>query len=47
MMLAAGTFDVITRLIGSTMKLLGAMPMLHLSIAPMHTWFAISTSLAS
>src|SRR5262249_42293087 len=37
MMLAAGTFVVITRFTGSTTRLLGAKPMLHFSMAPMHT----------
>src|SRR5436190_22529199 len=37
MMLAAGTFDVITLLTGNTISVLGAKPMLHLVFAPMHT----------
>src|ERR1039457_3621718 len=37
MMFAAGTYDVITRLTGSTTMLLGATPKLHCSKAPMHT----------
>jgi hypothetical protein len=34
MMLAAGTLDVLTNLIGSTTRLLGAMPMVHINCAP-------------
>ena len=37
MMFAAGTLEVITRFTGNTTRLLGASPMLHLSIAPMQT----------
>src|SRR4051812_20824642 len=33
-MLAAGTLDVVCMLSGNTTRLLGAMPMLHLSMAP-------------
>lgn len=35
--LAAGILDVITRLVGSTVKLEGATPKLHCIMAPMHT----------
>ena len=41
MMLAAGTNEVMTRFFGSTTRLLGARPMLHLSMAPMHTCLGI------
>jgi hypothetical protein len=37
MIVAAGSPLVITRFVGSTTKLLGATPKLHMSIAPMHT----------
>src|SRR5664279_3208202 len=37
MMLAAGTYEVITLLTGSTTSELGATPKVHCSAAPMHT----------
>jgi hypothetical protein len=48
MMLASGWFPVITRLTGSTTNVLGVMPKLHWSVAPLHTCCAIElTSLAN
>ncbi len=41
MMLASGTMLVITLLVGSTTSELGAMPKLHIIIAPIQTWFGI------
>jgi hypothetical protein len=41
MMLAAGWLLVRTRLMGSTTKVLGAMPKLHCSSAPLQTWSGI------
>src|SRR4029077_10013531 len=37
MMFASGWFPVLTRFTGSTTKLLGVMPIMHLSVAPLHT----------
>jgi hypothetical protein len=37
MMLASGTSSVITRLMGRTTSELGAMPMVHIIMAPMQT----------
>src|SRR5436305_1701873 len=42
MMFASGTSLVITRLIGSTTSELGAMPMVHVIIAPIQTWLGIT-----
>ena len=37
MMLASGTSSVMTWFVGSTTSVLGAMPMVHIMVAPMHT----------
>jgi len=41
MMLASGTSSVITRFMGKTTSELGAIPMVHIIIAPMHTCIGI------
>jgi len=41
MMLASGTSSVITMLVGNTTSELGAMPMVHINIAPMQTCIGI------
>src|SRR6202035_2230877 len=41
MMLASGTSSVMTRLIGRTTSELGAIPMVHIMLAPMHTCIGI------
>jgi len=41
MMLASGTWSVRTRLMGRTTSELGAMPMVHIMVAPMQTCIGI------
>lgn len=40
-MLAAGWLPVIVRLRGSTTRLLGAVPKLHIKVAPLQTWIGM------
>jgi hypothetical protein len=44
-MLASGWFAVFTRLTGSTTRLLGAIPILHCSVAPLQTCCGIQNLL--
>ena len=41
MMLASGTWSVRTRLMGRTTRELGAMPMVHIMVAPIQTCIGI------
>ena len=41
MMLASGTSSVMTRLMGNTTRELGAIPIVHIMVAPMQTCIGI------